>query len=249
MITVEDPRGHVVVLQADHAAMTADLGRAWGNELFGPVEPRDTVVLAAAEHELAWAGWDAEPALDPATGLPYNPKDLDLDVHLPMQLGGPRRLADRDPYAGVLALRKHAAKYERPSRLGRLRPRGRRVEAYLDEAARLDAELRLRVRAPDAELERNWRLVHAWDALSHDLMFGRSPRTHRVPAADGDLDLRLTRRDSAFVLDPWPFGEPALRIELPGRLLTTTFSDDAALRAALGAAPPATLVYELEPAR
>jgi Protein of unknown function (DUF3891) len=247
VILVAHDGGHVAVTQAAHAAMCVELGRAWGNARFGAVEPADEVLLAAEEHELGWREWDRAPELDPATGLPFSVRDLDLDVHLPMQVDGPRELADRSPYAALLASLKHASMYSRPSPLGLVRADGRRVRDFLDRSRALQTELRARLDLGDDEVERNWRLVRAWDALSHDLLFDRAPCTRpAVPAAGGDaVDLRLERRGGAHVLNPWPFAADRVEVHAAGRLLEAPFDDQERMRGALAAAPEVTLTYEL----
>jgi hypothetical protein len=250
VIVVRQPGGHVAIEQAEHAAMCGQLARVWGNARFGTVEPEAEVRLAAEQHELGWADWDQSPTLDPATGLPHAVRDLALEVHLPMQLEGPRRLAARSPYAGLLALLKHTSMYQPPGALGRLGADGRRVRSYLRESRSLGEDLRAQVGAGDDEIERNWRLVRAWDGLSHDLLLERAPCTRAdVPDAEGALvELRLDRADGAVTLHPWPFAEDRVRLAMRGRLLHETFDDEARMRAALAEAPAVELTYDLAPA-
>jgi hypothetical protein len=250
VILVRHPGGHVAVAQAEHAAMCGELACAWGNGRFGSVEPEAEVRLAAEQHELGWVDWDRAPTLDPATGLPFSVRDLDPEVHLPMQLEGPRRLASQSPYAGLLALLKHRSMYQPPRALALLRPDGRRVRSYLQQSHSLGEDLRAQVAAGDEEIERNWRLVRAWDGLSHDLLLERAPCTRPdVPDAAGELtDLRLERRDGALTVDPWPFADDRVRLAVRGRLLHETFDDQERMRAALAGAPEVELVYDLVPA-
>lgn len=249
MILVEHPQGHVAVSQADHAAMCAEFAEAWGNERFGALARADEVRLAAEQHELGWAAWDDSPTLDPATGLPCGVRELSAAVHLPMQIDGPRKLAARSPYAALLVSHKHASMYRRPSVLGLLRPDQRRIRTFLDRSASLQAELRAGVDARDEEIDRDWRLVRVWDALSHDLLFARAPCIRQgVPSAGGPVELRLDLRGELYTLDPWPFATDRLSVHAAGRLLTEGFSDEARMRSALAAAPRITLTYDLSPA-
>lgn len=247
MILAPHPDGHVAVTQAEHAAMAAAIADSWGNERFGTLEPREPVRLAAERHEMAWEEWDRSPELDPATGLPFTVSALDPVVHLPMQVEGPRRLGEQSAYAGLLASLKHASMYERPSALGMLRSRARHVRAYLDASCELQADLRARVDADDAEVERNWRLVRTFDALSHDLLLDRAPCARSgVPAAAGaKLELSLERHDGGHTLDPWPFASGAVTLDVRGRMLEGTFSDEERMRTALASAPEVVLTYEL----
>ena len=124
--------------------------------------------------------------------------------------------------------------YRRPSVLGLLRPDQRRIRTFLDRSASLQAELRAGVDAGDEEIDRDWRLVRFWDALSHDLLFARAPCSRQgVPSAGVPVELRLDRRGDLYTLDPWPFATDRLSVHAAGRLLTERFSDEVHMRAAL----------------
>lgn len=247
MIVLTHPRGHVAVTQQAHAVMCGQLGRAWGNERFGPFTPREEVCLAAEEHEIGMVDWDLAPELDPATGLPVTVMGMDPSTHLPLRLHGPQRLMAQSPYAALIASLHHTSFYEQPRVLGLGRRRARQIRAYLRRSAEFQARLRAAVDAPDVEVERNWRLVRLWDGISHALMLGRTPRTFDgVPAAGGgEVDLRLEPRDGAYVLDPWPFAADRVETHVTGRLLEEAFDDQERMRAALAAAPEVTLTYVL----
>jgi uncharacterized protein DUF3891 len=247
VIIVPHADGHVAVTQAAHASMCGELARQWGNQRFGRVEPAEDVYLAAEQHELGWTEWDQLPTLNPSTGLPFTVRELDLAVHLPMQLEGPRELASTNPYAALLASLKHASMYRRPSVIGLLSSEGRQIRGYIERSRALQTKLRSKLEIDDADVERNWRLVRTWDGLSHDLLLGRAPCTRRaVPTAAGAaVELKLWRHDGFHGIDPWPFADDRVTVRAEGRLLSETFSDQERMRAALTEAPRMTLAYEL----
>ena len=246
MLMVSHDRGHVAVSQMEHAAMCAELAAAWGGDGFGPVGPADELRLAAGEHELGWIEWDGSPTLNPSTGLPFTVIELDLEEYVQFQLDGPRRLAERSPYAALLTVHHHMSFYDRPSALGLLSARGRLIRSHLARSAAYRDDLRESVDAPDDEIARNWRLIRAWDGLSHQLLYDRVPSSRRVPRADGsEVELRLERHDGGLTLEPWPFAKGRVTVRAPGRLLEATFTDQEEMRAALGDAPEVTLEYEL----
>jgi hypothetical protein len=242
------PEGHVVVLQRAHAAMCAQLARAWGNEAFGEVEPRAVVELAAERHEMGMDG--EQPELNPRTGLPKDYDALSHAEHLPRQFDGPERLAEIDPYAGLLASLHHESFYRRTSPLALLTRDGRIERRALRRAARLQQRLRAQLRPDDAQVERNRRLVRYWDGLSHDLLARRWPRVRKdVPAAAGELrDIRLAEQGERCTLDPWPFRDGSERFCATGRLLRERYDDEGELRAAFGAAEEIELAFVLEAA-
>ena len=155
--------------------MCAQIARAWGNDAFGGFEPRPAVELAAERHELGMEG--ERPLLNPATGLPKDFDDLSHAEHLPLQFAGPERLAEIEPYAGLLASLHHESFYRRTSPLAVLTRDGRLERDALRRSAALQARLRQELRPDEAQVERNRRLVRYWDGLTHDLLERRWPRT------------------------------------------------------------------------
>jgi len=229
--------------------MCGELARAWGNELFGELDPSEDLYLAAEQHELGMLEWDRNPALDPHSGLPVTVQEMDLSTHLPLRLRGPERVRAQSPYAALLVSLHHTSFYAKPPRLGLLRKRGRQINSYLASSAEFQRQLREAVGAPDPQVERNWRLVRAWDGLSHCLMYDRAPGAlEAVPTADGRLArLEFGARDGVYTLDPWPFEPERVRASAEARLLEGPFSDRASLREGLAAAPRFELSYELVP--
>ena len=124
--------------------MCAQIARAWGNDAFGGFEPRPAVELAAERHELGMEG--ERPLLNPATGLPKDFDDLSHAEHLPLQFAGPERLAEIEPYAGLLASLHHESFYRRTSPLAVLTRDGRLERDALRRSAALQARLRAELR-------------------------------------------------------------------------------------------------------
>ena len=229
--------------------MCAELAAAWGGEGFGPVEPAKELRLAAREHELGWIAWDRSPTLNPSTGLPFTVIELDLEEYIQFQLDGPRRLAERSPYAALLTVHHHMSFYNRPRGLESPSARDRLVRAHLDRSEAYRDELRARVDAGGDEIERNWRLLRAWDGISHELLYDWVPTSRAVPNAEGgEVELRLERRDDAITVDPWPFAAAEVTVRAVGRLLDRAFTDQEQMRAALKQGPEVTLEYELRAA-
>jgi hypothetical protein len=217
VIVLPHERGHAVIEQAEHARQCGELARAWAQ----PQAP--DVVLAAEEHELGMVEWDRAPELDDSSGLPRTVTRMRLEAHLPLRLDGPRRLAQRSPYAALLASLHHVSFYTKPPVHGLLRRPGRLIAAYLRESAAFQEELRAQVDASEEQVDRDWRLVRRWDGISHMLL-------HDRPAD----------------LEPWPFRKDTVEVPITARLLERTFEDREALHAALAAAPAIELPYVIE---
>ena len=226
--------GLVVVGQPAHALVAGALARAWADAF----APRDSVCLAAEQHDVGWTEWELAPELDAATGLPYAFADLPVPRRLALWAGAGERLVPQSRYAALLVSLHGTLLVERfpPPEHASL------VDAYLTRERAFQETLRESLRADPVELARNRELVFTWDALSLALVHGvTGPRT---VAGYG-----LSADGPHVRVAPWPFREPELAVLFEGRLLGGTFPDEAAMRAALDAAPWVVVETSLRPAR
>ena len=209
-----------MIEQAEHARQCGEIARAWAQP------PGPEVVLAAEQHELGMVEWDRAPELDPDSGLPRTVTRMRLDAHLPLRLDGPRRLAERSPYAGLLASLHHVSFYRKPPVHGLLRRPGRQISSYLRASAAFQRGLRAQLDVTDEQIDGDWRLVRRWDGISHMLLHDR-------------LD----------DLDPWPFASDHVDLPITARVLEGAFRDSEALHTALAEAPSIELPYAIERSR
>jgi hypothetical protein len=250
LIVVRHRHGHLAITQQSHAEMCEQLADAWGNDRFPRPDTAPDLVLAAGGHELGMLEWDREPALDPRSGLPASVKRMDLAEHLPLRRLSPDRLASRSEYASLLCSLHHTSFYSEPSMLRRLRRRHRLVHGYLTDERERQRALRARLKPGTAELDRDWRLVRCWDAISHVLLLDRSPeRVANVPMdTDRRGEISIRRSGEAYSLDPWPFGAAEVSIGARGHLLDRSYDDRDEMLSDLAAAPEVELNYALRPA-
>jgi len=61
---------HFLSTMEEHNALCEQFARAFGNERFERPEPYEETVYAIAHHDRGWAEFDADPVLDPKSGLP-----------------------------------------------------------------------------------------------------------------------------------------------------------------------------------
>jgi hypothetical protein len=235
MLIRPEPDGSLLAIgQASHAWVSGQLARAWGNERFGPVEPWEEVCLGAEQHDVGWAEWDLDPAIDPATGRPHTFISLPLPEKLELWSGAARKMVSQSRYAALLVTMHGSALYERfppddPSDQ-------RLVQDFLAGQRALQAELAAGFDAD--QVRRNQKLVFAWDYISLALCLGWMPaEVEDVPTADGTpVTLQLTEDGE---LDPWPFRQERVDLKVEGRRLEGSFEDS----------PPVTLDFTLRPRR
>jgi hypothetical protein len=236
--------GALSIGQLSHSWLAGQLARAWGNERFGGVEPREEVVLGAQQHDIGWALFDLAPRFNHDTGLPRSFLELTVDDHLAIWRDAPDHLLTQSLHA-TLVVSMHG------SSLSELRAAARPADA---EAVRdhIEAEharqraLRERLRVSEAEAERTRRQMWTWDGLSLALCHGWRPFVARdVPTADGELvDVTLADDDT---LDPWPFDAASVEVRCEARRLAPRYDDELAMREGFAAARIKTLRFRLNP--
>jgi hypothetical protein len=245
----EDERGLLAIGQPSHAWLSGQLARAWGNERFGALEPREQVCVAAEQHDVGWAERDLEPLYNPDTERPRSFMEMPVGLHLGLFTAGPRSLLSQSRYAALL-VSMHGSRLYRRRDLSRVpRSEADAIRAFLADQLEFQNELIATLDAEPDAIERNSLLVWTWDYLSLALCLDWAPATAKgCPTAEGTVDLELTGAGDRVHVDPWPFSEPELTVRCEGRRLPGRFADEDALRVAFAAAPWETLEFELAPA-
>src|SRR5579859_2662586 len=258
MLIRKDDRGVLAIGQPSHAWLSGQLARAWGNERFGEVHPREEVCLAAEQHDAGWGARDLEPLFDPVSGRPRSFMEMPLETHLEIFTRGPERLVSQSRYAALLASMHGWRLYSRRDLEEAPAADVAAIRHFLDSQrffqrgvlAALRADRATATNAEHAVVERNSMLIWTWDYLSLALCLDWNPATaKRAPSVDGAVDLELRRGDgfAAWRLDPWPFSADRITVRCEGRRLQEGFEAEAALREAFAAAPWETLEIELRP--
>ena len=123
-----------VVMQTDHADLSAEFARTWAE-----VRPRhESLTIATERHDDGWAVWEQSPRVD-ADGTPVNFLDVDVRSHLAFYRAGIAAVGEQDLYAGLLVSMHGAGiyrqRYGRDPALGLSRAQEVQglVDAFVDE--------------------------------------------------------------------------------------------------------------------
>ncbi len=218
MLFREGVGGVLAIGQPTHGWVCGQLARAWGNARFGTFAPWEEVCLAAEQHDVGMAAWEGAPTLDRRTGRAFSFMALPEPGHSRMFADAARLLLAQNRYAALLTSLHFFALAARHDSANDTSEGARAVREYLatevvwQEAivAGLRADAHYAPHVAPVALERNRRLVAAWDWLSLLLLMGlRGPTEVVVPGAVEDIALTLTpARDDAMriAVAPWPFG-------------------------------------------
>jgi hypothetical protein len=233
-----------VVLQTDHADLSAGFARAWADT--GP--RHDSLVLATERHDDGWAVWEQSPLVD-AEGAPVGFLDVQVPAHLAFYRAGIAAIADEDPYAGLLVSMHGAGIYQQrygedPGlKLSHADEVAELVEAFVAEQ---EASVPARLAAAGVDDELRWadyRRLQAYDRLS--LLFCLRDLAAAEPFEVGSLGIE-PRGPWRIGIDPFPLAASAdlhlLRRLVPKRRWT---QDD--FRAQFWSLPVERLELRIEP--
>jgi Protein of unknown function (DUF3891) len=178
----------LIIGQPAHAWVSGQLARAWGNAAFPAPEPREPVCLAAEQHDVGWADADLAP-LPGGGGRPRSFLEYPRAEHVAIWRDAPRRLLAQSRYAALLVSLHGTSLYERIDPEAYQPDVAAAIRAYVSGQRALQAELSAGLDA--AEVDRNRRLILAWDRLSLALCHGNATTLEAVPAADGAVTIRV----------------------------------------------------------
>ncbi|HEU4448590.1 MAG TPA: DUF3891 family protein [Gaiellaceae bacterium] len=243
-----------IVFQPDHADLSGQFARAWGNEEgFSVPSPLASVAVAAARHDDGWAVWERAPALDRDGVAPRNFLDVEVPSHLAFYRAMIAAVLDQDPYAGLLVSMHGAGIYRgrygtQPSLKLTFADEVRgEVERFVAEQEELHGRLVARLGVPEEERWTNYRLLQVYDRLSlyfclRDVEAGEADTVEPVPRDYLGAETAVAIEPAGpwrVRLEPYPFAESPARFRLLRRLLTKRErSDDEAFRRELAAAAP-----------
>ncbi|MEA2449074.1 MAG: hypothetical protein QOG63_1006, partial [Thermoleophilaceae bacterium] len=147
-------RGELCIGQPAHAWISGQLARAWARD---PVDPLEEVVLAAEQHDVGMAEWDAAPELNASTGRPYSFMEMPLATHLRLWTAAPHKLVAQSRYAALLVSMHGTALYEMRDLSRMSAAEAAAVQGYL--ARQRELQRRLSAGLDPEQVSRNQRLI------------------------------------------------------------------------------------------
>lgn len=230
-----------IIRQTDHARMSGQFARAFGNAAFAPLEPRDAMIFITAHHDEGWEAIDANAGRDPNTGLPYHLTQTPMADLIASGARSPDFNERFHPVAGLISSMHTWGLWN-----GRYGLSDRIIINNVPESVKpaalkmLDGELarqtRLKARiaedsgtahlASAAWAFHNYKLLQFFDTLA--LYFhmshpeGRTESVfHNVPrGVNDDVSITVRPQGGAYALSPWPFEGDHLEVATQGCWMT-----------------------------
>ena len=237
-----------IVMQVDHSLVAGELAELWSD-----LEPRDSMLVAAALHDCGWRAWEAAPRLDPRSARPENFLDVEIDLHLQFYATAIAEVTARDRYAGMLVAKHLTGIYRQrygtqaALKITRAPAVQTKVDAFVGEIEQLFGALQRELGVSDEEFWRNYVLLQVFDRLSLWLCRGDPAGTGsmRIVLPDGG-ELAVEPTAEGCSLSPYPLGsEPAI-VSVPVRVVPLSgYADDADCAARILAAPVERRSYRI----
>jgi hypothetical protein len=231
----------------EHNDLCGQFARAFGNDVFEPLEPFDEMVFVIGHHDRGWAELNENPGMVPETGMPSGLGTTPMPIGLGTSAKSPDYNEAHHLYCGLLSSMHSWGLYH--ERYGytnfKVRPGGSTsVPVNEDYAAEtktmLDSELARQDRikaalASDPEfgawieekhLFQNYKQLQFCDTLAlyfnirHESERGVEVFTHVPKSNDEDVSVTVTPQgDGTYGFDPFPFQGDRLEVACGGRYL------------------------------
>ena len=225
----------------EHTGLAGQFARAFGNDRFAAVEPREVMLYMIEHHDSGWRDFDQAPLTDPASGLPYNLVDTPAEQITRTSTASPDFNERHHPYAGLLSSMHSWGLYNGrygmssmvlintiPAQSRHLADR--MLAGELARQARLKSQLATDPQtAPWIEpthLMQHYKQLQFFDTLA--LYFNRSPHGARSEARFEHVPLSATEDCTVTVtpigpdcyrIDPYPFAGTRLECSFTGQRL------------------------------
>jgi len=233
--------------QDDHARLSGQLAKHYGNRLFAKPDPLEQTIRAVARHDCGWPLHDERPTLN-KDGLPLDGFETPLDVAIGVWQAGVERVADEEVYtqllvslhvlglSGFAAGRQHDRREQFELNKFQHRQIEKQVELRRDLGMPLDVPLRLGLAvrtdlAEEEKLRRNHNIVQTMDRISlglccTELVFEKIEGIVPRPGAAA-VTLRFIRTDDfALRVEPWPFDQERIDLGMAYRAVAAGKYDD-----------------------
>lgn len=240
--TAEPNQPHLVITQIDHARMSGQFARAFGNDQFASLNPAGPLEFVAGHHDEGWHETDSAVMQDPQTGLPYHLTKTPLSELIKTSAKSPVFNQGHHPLSGIISsMHTYGLFHGRYGLSDKIfidlvpaefkEGVANMLQAELTRQAELETQLTLDTTtatwANKSFLFHNYKLLQFFDTLA--LYFhmvhpaGRTTSTfHNVPQAiDDDVTITIQSIEaSTYALTPYPFRESGLSFYYEGRYLS-----------------------------
>jgi hypothetical protein len=243
--TAPDGEPHFISTMAEHMDFCGQIGRAFGNDAFEPVNDAEAL-YAIDNHDRGWDEYDQRPGLDANTRLPYLMSQTPTDDALKTNRGSPDHNERHHPYSGLLSSMHTWGLYNRRYGFSQFVVRTRNsVSVPVSEASKVKVEamlagelerqecLRAKLAADSASTKRdekqifqNYKQLQFSDTLALYFHLRHASKRcdetyiHVPMSREADASIALKMIDeTTYSLDPFPFAQDTVTFDCRGRYM------------------------------
>lgn len=236
MIRRDEKDGWILISQHDHAELSGEIMKYWGNKEFGGLDSE--VLFAIGEHDNGWKEWDSSPKVNSVSRYPMNFLEMSSSDQSEIWRRCFKRHSANHPYASAL-IALHFGKLNEKS-LNKNSNNGMARALQIEISDFVSDMLKINISNSDLnslpkDVQVNLRLVQVADIISLTLCHGwLSIGIEDVPVGYNGSTAILNLKSidgSNYVMAPYPFSQPLINLQVEGRRLgQKKFSGDAELR-------------------
>lgn len=236
MIRRDEKDGWILISQHDHAELSGEIMKYWGNKEFGGLDSE--VLFAIGEHDNGWKEWDSSPKVNSVSRYPMNFLEMSSSDQSEIWRRCFKRHSANHPYASAL-IALHFGKLNEKS-LNKNSNNGMARALQIEISDFVSDMLKINISNSDLnslpkDVQVNLRLVQVADIISLTLCHGwLSIGIEDVPVGYNGSTATLNLKSidgSNYVMAPYPFSQPLINLRVEGcRLGQKRFSGDAELR-------------------
>lgn len=239
MLRRDEKDGWVLINQHDHARLSAEVMRHWGNKEFAGLDSE--ILFAIGEHDNGWKEWDSSPKVNCVSQYPMNFLEISSSDQSEIWRRCFRRHSAKHPYASAL-IALHFGKLNekslnKNSDNGISRALQAEISDFVSDMLKIDIP-NLDLNSLPKDVQVNLRLVQIADIISLAICHGwLSIGIEDVPLSYNGSATTLNLKSidgSNYVISPYPFSKPFIELQVEGRRLDRKkVSGDAELREVL----------------
>lgn len=236
MIRRDEKDGWILISQHDHAELSGEIMKYWGNKEFDGLDRE--VLFAIGEHDNGWKEWDSSPKVNSVSRYPMNFLEMSSSDQSEIWRRCFKRHSANHPYASAL-IALHFGKLNEKS-LNKNSNNGMARALQIEISDFVSDMLKINISNSDLnslpkDVQVNLRLVQVADIISLTLCHGwLSIGIEDVPVSYNGSTAILNLKSidgSNYVMAPYPFSQPLINLQVEGRRLgQKKFSGDAELR-------------------
>lgn len=217
----------ILISQNDHAHLSYEIMKNWGNDQFEQIFPADEVLTAIREHDCGWKEWDKRPVLNKENEYPKNFMEMDVKDQYVIWKNSFENLSENHNYASALVAL-HFSKFNNKS-LTR-NPDNRTAKILKNEINEFVSEkLNIKNNKKKSngflpmDVRINLRFLQIGDIISLALCHGwNSTVIENVPInyRNDSINLNISSEDGYnYSVSPNPFSENDLNFDIVGKKL------------------------------